>query len=100
MATLPINQFDSGAPVCASDEATAIADSQAPVAVADIQSSCGEADGGISNQLSMESRLTPPSPQEAIADLLEAIGGEYRFQLDVEKFMEAIEPPPLFLQTA
>lgn len=40
-----------------------------------------------------------PGPQEAIADLLEAIGGECRFKLDVDAFMAAVELP-LFLRTA
>lgn len=76
MTTLPINQFYSGA-VNTPDEAVACPLSVNPDhAAADIQ-----------------------TPQEAIADLLEAIGGECRFKLDVDAFMAAVELP-LFLRTA
>jgi hypothetical protein len=104
MTELPINQFYSGA-VNTPDEAVAPDRSQGPGATADIQVSPGEVPALYPRGESEPSVMlaSPPgescTPQEAIADLLEAIGGECRFKLDVDAFMAAVELP-LFLRTA
>lgn len=100
MTTLPINQFYSGA-VNTPGEAVAPDRSQGPSAAADIQlESSSMAEPAAHNGLDTGSiPVSPTTPQEAIADLLEAIGGECRFILNEEEFMAAIELP-LFLRTA
>ena len=101
MTELPINQFYSGA-VNTPGEAVAPAGMACVSgAAADIQlESSSMAEPAAHNGLDTGSiPVSPTTPQEAIADLLEAIGGECRFVLNEEEFMAAVELP-LFLRTA
>jgi hypothetical protein len=51
-------------------------------------------DSGVPTALTPdETAAAPGKASVAAADI-----DEHRFELDVEAFMEAIEPPPLFLQ--
>jgi hypothetical protein len=107
MNGLPPSPFtDSGARAFPSDEAAACLPSLNPEhAAADIPVSPGGLNALYPSGESEPSVMlaSPPgescTPQEAIADLLEAIGGECRFKLDEEEFMAAVELP-LFLRTA
>jgi hypothetical protein len=106
MTTLPPpNIFNSGGPSDSPpDEAATPTGLQASGVAADIQSSCGGVEGHalsftLAPKVSTDADVMvhpagiKPGPQDAIS-LSELIDRGF----DVEAFMLAIEPPPLFLQ--